>query len=113
MEAAPSTPAAAQPGRGRRPPPLFGHEFWVHGKGDDEGELLTQLEAISAIHVEVVVAGLPLPAVGVEDEAIGAEAGLGHAVVTLVVLIALLGVFEGAVPLGADEGLGWESRLRE
>ena len=67
------------------------------------GELLTQLKAISAVDIEVVIAGLALPAERVEDKAVRAEAGLGHAVVALVVLVALLQVLVGAVGLVTDD----------
>jgi hypothetical protein len=71
-----------------------------------EGELLTQLQAISAVDIEVVITGLPLPAVGIEDEAVRAQPGLRSAVVALVVHVALLGVLESAVALGTLKLLG-------
>ena len=50
-----------------------------------------------------MVAGLPLVAEGVEDQAVGAQPLLGDAVVALVVLVTLPCVFEGAVFAGAIE----------
>ena len=53
-----------------------------------------------------MVAGLSLAAVGVEDEAVGAELLLGDAVAALVVLVALTDVLERTVAFRAGERLG-------
>ncbi len=88
-------------------------------KGDKNALLscsLTQLKPVSAVDVEVVVAGLPLPAEGVKDETVRAEPLLRDAVVTLVVLVTLLGVLVGAVGLLADQAaaaLAWKRTSRE
>ena len=64
-----------------------------------------KFKTIAAIDVEIMIARLALSAEGVEDETVGAKHFLGDAVVTLVVLVALLRVFEGAVGFGANESL--------
>lgn len=68
--------------------------------------VLTELKTVSAVDVEIVVARLALVAEGVENKAVGAEPFLRDAVVAFVVFIALAGVLEGAVLLGAGELLG-------
>ena len=66
-------------------------------------DALTKLETVSAVHVEVVVARLPLVAEWIEDEAVGAGDLLGDTVDTLVILITLNGVFICALGLGTSE----------
>jgi hypothetical protein len=75
-------------------------------KGDILNGGLTEFKTISAVDVEVVIAGLALAAVGVEDESVGAEFVLCDAVAALVVLVALSDVLERAVAFGAGERLG-------
>jgi len=75
-------------------------------KGDISKSGLTKLKTISAVDVEVVIAGLALAAVGVEDESVRAEFVLRDAVAALVVLVALSDVLERAVAFGAGERLG-------
>ena len=53
-----------------------------------------------------MVARLALVAERVENKAVGTEPFFGDAIVALVVFIALAGVLEGAVLLGARELLG-------
>ena len=47
--------------------------------------LLTQFESVFAVYIEVVVAGLALPTVGVKDETVWAGPLLGNIVVAFVV----------------------------
>jgi hypothetical protein len=75
-------------------------------KGDILNGGLTEFKTISAVDVEVVIAGLALAAVGVEDESVRAEFVLRDAVAALVVLVALSDVLERAVAFGAGERLG-------
>jgi len=61
-----------------------------------------------------VIAGLPLPAEGIEDETVGAEALLRHPVLAVVVLVALLHVLKVAVGLGASErGLSCKGKVQD
>ena len=64
---------------------------------------LTELQPITAVDIEVVVTGLPLPAEGIEHQTVGAEPFLGYPILTVVELVALFRVFEVSVRLGATE----------
>ena len=64
---------------------------------------LTELEPISTVHVEVVVARLPLAAEGVKYEPVGAESVLGLVVEAVVVFVTLDGVGEVAVLFRTSE----------
>lgn len=49
-----------------------------------------------------MVAGLPLPAVGVKDKAVRAEPLLGDSVIALIVFVALGGILIRAIRVLAD-----------
>ena len=64
---------------------------------------LTELKPIATVHVEVVVARLPLAAEGVKYETVRAESVLGLVVEAVVVFVTLDGVREVTVLFRTSE----------
>lgn len=62
-----------------------------------------ELQPVATVHVEVMIARLPLPAEGIKHQAVRAETILWYVIKAVVVFVALHGVGEVAVLLRASE----------